>query len=748
MRENRFRLPAAALLLGIPLILAAQDTGVVTRVSVSAKDAVFLVDGRAFTGAAVFTWPAGSKHNLEVAALQYGSWPKTRYVFQGWSTPEGPLPSPSNHVTITAGGIPWYNADLTTEYAVSLNFFPCTDTVCAGPGTVWVDQAPYQQDADVWVVAGSTVSLLATPGAGYVFAGWANGGPASALYSLVVNEAVTVYPRFAAARAIQLMTSPEGFELLADRAPVNSPATLEWGWNTVHTLGVRSPQWDRVGRLWMFRSWSDGGAMNHSYEVAPGAAPVPIVAEFVRAVPVLIETAPAGLSITVDGTNAASPRNLFWTAGDTHTIEAPARQVDAAGGPWAFRSWSSGGSNAQTLIVTDAQVDSGIRLTATYDALSRIRVDSVPGGLVLGVDGAECRTPCEVERPVGDTVRLSAPASIGVGDGARLDFLGWDGTGGATLTATAGYHKVSARYGTSYRLAVLSDPPDAATWRLSPASADGFYAAGTAVSIAADAAAGVKFRAWGSDLSGSSNPAVVVMDTPYSVLAVFDRLPEPPPPPRVTNAAGETETEAVAAGSIASLLGTNLADATAEAATDRLPQTLAGVALRCADRLLPLLYVSPGQINFQVPGDLEPGTYMLQVVRPAAPVTRVEFQIARNAPGLFLAAHGDGTPVTADAPAGPGERIILYGTGLGPLAPAPPDGFRVQAIPLPVLVDPVEVLVGDRVLAPESGSAVGGTWGLAAVEIRVPDDIGATEPLTISVRAGGVESNRLPLALR
>ncbi len=748
MRKNGPRWLATMLLAGLTVPLPAQDTGAVTRISVSAREAVFLVDGRSFTGAAVFTWPAGSKHTLEIPAVQYSAWPKTRYVFQAWSTSSGPLPTPSNFVTITAGGIPWYNADLAIEYAVSLNFFRCETPPCASPGTVWVNEAAYQQDADVWTEAGSTVSLLAVPGAGFVFAGWAQGGPAAALYSLVVNQATTVYPRFTVARGVTLLTSPDNLEVLADRAPVGSPATLEWGWNTVHTVGVLSPQWDRVGRLWMFRSWSDGGAVNHAYEVPPGAAPVELVAQFVRAVPVLIETAPAGLSVAVDGGEAAAPRNLFWAAGDPHSVSAPALQVDAAGAPWVFRSWSSGGANPLAIRVTETQVDSGIRLTAAYDPLSRLRVDSIPSGLVLSVAGADCRTPCEVERPVGDTVELSAPAAISAGDGVRLDLLGWEGTGSTAVMMTAGYHKITARYGTSYRLTASSDPADAATWRFSPPTADGFYAAGTVVNVAVDPAAGMRFRAWGLDLNGTANPAPLAMDGPRAVLAWFDRRPEPPPPPSVANAAGQTGTDAVAPGSIASLLGTDLATDTAEATTDPLPQTLAGATLRCAGHLLPLLFVSPQQINFQVPSDLEPGAYQLQLLRSGAAMVRVEFQVARNAPGLFLAAHADGVPVTPEAPAAPGERIVLYGTGFGPLTPPPPDGFRLQTAPLPALVDPVEILVADRVLAPDATTVIAGTLGLQSVAIRIPDDLGGAAPAAISVRAGEVESNRLALPLR
>src|SRR5262249_10151799 len=162
-----------------------------------------------------------------------------------------------------------------------------------------------------------------------------------------------------------------------------------------------------------------------------------------------------------------------------------------------------------------------------------------------------------------------------------------------------------------------------------------YFAAGTALSVAFDAASGMKFHGWAQDLTGSANPQPLVMDSPHSITALLDRLPEKPPAPRVTNLAPDTPGDAGAAGSIALLLRTDLS-AGAEAATSNpLPQTLAGVSLLCGGRFLPLLYVSPQQINFQVPGDLKPGQYPLEVHRGTAPSLKLEINVARNAPGLL-----------------------------------------------------------------------------------------------------------------
>ena len=75
---------------------------------------------------------------------------------------------------------------------------------------------------------------------------------------------------------------------------------------------------------------------------------------------------------------------------------------------------------------------------------------------------------------------------------------------------------------------------------------------------------------------------------------------------------------AVAPDSLASLYGSNLAPGVAQAALQPLPLALGGVTLSVTDaagatRAAPLVYVSPGQINFVVPDGTAPGLATLVV---------------------------------------------------------------------------------------------------------------------------------------
>jgi len=729
-------------------ICAARLVGqeqIITRIATTASDAVFQVDGQWITGQASFGWPAGSKHILSIPPVQYaGPTSKTEYVFQGWQ----PWANDLNQITITAdAGIPSYTASLETLYAVTISYFQCPPAgSCNAPGTIWVNQLAYVGNTDVWVIAASTVTIAAEPGPGYVFTGWSQGGGTlPPLYTFTANAPTMVYPTFAVARQIQLSTLPPGLEVLADREPVTTPMTLEWGWNTSHQLSVVSPQRDTHGLLWVFQSWSDGGMLNHTYQVQPLSTPDSVAVQFVRAVEISLLTQPIGLSLTLDGAPAVTPKNFYAQPGEVHTVLAPAHLVDASGAPWVFQSWSNGSvTPTQTVAVTLDQAASGVALTAVYTPRSSIQVVSIPNGLTMTVDGTACVTPCSIERAVGAVVQFSAPPSVLDPSGARYDFLGWNGTNGS-LTAAAGVQTVTARYSTSYHLTLSTQPADAGTWQLSPPSADGYFLAGTAVTISYVPSAGARFQSWSWDLSGPLNPAAIVMNAPHAVCAVIVPAPPPPRPLQVSNAAGDAAT--VAPGSIASLFGSNLADATASSTTNPFPQTMGGVSLVCAGRILPLMYVSPGQVNFQVASDLDPGQYQLEIHRTSGPVRQVAITIARNAPGLFVAVRPDGSVPSENAPVHAGDRLLLYGTGFGPYTQALPDGFSAPATGDP-LVDGLDVVAAGRNLNPDSAGAAAALAGIALVEVQLPEDLAGVDPLLVQVVIGGVASNTLAIPFR
>ena len=152
---------------------------------------------------------------------------------------------------------------------------------------------------------------------------------------------------------------------------------------------------------------------------------------------------------------------------------------------------------------------------------------------------------------------------------------------------------------------------------------------------------------------------------------------------------------ALSAGTIATLwpaVTTNSVangSATAPAGQFPLPTTLADTQILVNGIPAPLFFVSPGQDNIILPENLTTGgTANLEAIRPSTGqiIAGAEVSLAAASPGLFTqGALGsgqviavnlqDGSVNSATHPAIRGQYVILYGTGVGPVANAPADGM-------------------------------------------------------------------------
>jgi len=133
----------------------------------------------------------------------------------------------------------------------------------------------------------------------------------------------------------------------------------------------------------------------------------------------------------------------------------------------------------------------------------------------------------------------------------------------------------------------------------------------------------------------------------------------------VTNvSAASFESAAVAPDSIATAFGVNLSTDTLQASALPLPTVLGGTTVKVRDRagierLGPLFYVAPTQINYLIPSDTAIGTAIVTVTNANGVVTTGFALIANVAPGVFTA-DGSGRGL----PAGVIFRIKADGTQL------------------------------------------------------------------------------------
>ncbi len=119
---------------------------------------------------------------------------------------------------------------------------------------------------------------------------------------------------------------------------------------------------------------------------------------------------------------------------------------------------------------------------------------------------------------------------------------------------------------------------------------------------------------------------------------------------------------AVASESIVSAFGNGLAGGIQVAASTPLPTSLTGVSVRVRDgagieRAAPLFFVSPGQINYQVPVGTMVGAATVTVTRDNQTVARSGIQVAGSSPGLFAAnANGQGAAAAVALRIGPNGK--------------------------------------------------------------------------------------------
>ncbi|MCW5981312.1 MAG: hypothetical protein KIT09_24725 [Bryobacteraceae bacterium] len=193
-------------------------------------------------------------------------------------------------------------------------------------------------------------------------------------------------------------------------------------------------------------------------------------------------------------------------------------------------------------------------------------------------------------------------------------------------------------------------------------------------------------------------------------------------------------------GGLASIFAQGLDVTATIVAGPPLPLELAGVSILVDGHAAPILAVTDlghgrQQINFQVPFEAESNRVEVRYKGLST------FAIPRTvAPGIFTLPtgdaailHADYSLVTASNPARPGEVLIVYATGLGPVKPAVETGAAAAG---PAMLDPPCAYRSDLTLyafatqwrpfgSIEYAGAAPGYPGLYQLNVRVPDIVQA-----------------------
>ena len=211
-----------------------------------------------------------------------------------------------------------------------------------------------------------------------------------------------------------------------------------------------------------------------------------------------------------------------------------------------------------------------------------------------------------------------------------------------------------------------------------------------------------------------------------------------PGDPAIVNAASFLP--GVSPGGLASVFSQGLlsVDGTISAGATPLPTEIAGVSVVINGIEAPLLVVSSSngqdQINLQVPWETPtgPGAATIQIVDSGDIVAEFQTDSYTEDPGIFtyrgyaLAIRNEnGQLVGPDNPVSPGDVIILYTTGLGPVSQDVPDGVPGPSDPLANTADPFEALLDDQPCEVLFSGLAPGFTGLYQLNLVVPGDLPA-----------------------
>jgi uncharacterized protein (TIGR03437 family) len=236
--------------------------------------------------------------------------------------------------------------------------------------------------------------------------------------------------------------------------------------------------------------------------------------------------------------------------------------------------------------------------------------------------------------------------------------------------------------------------------------------------------------------------------------------------PNVTgalNGAGFVVGAPVPEGGIASLFGVNLASTTTAASSTPLPNALDGVSVTVNDIPAALYFVSPSQINVQIPWNALPsgaasGTGSVVVSSSASGVSQAfSVPMAAAAPAMFttqsgigqaIAINADGSlaapsgsiPGIATHPAQAGDLLILLANGLGPVGPAIADGAASSDTLRSTLSVP-SVLIGGMPAQVTFSGLSPQFAGVNQINIVVPTGVTTGGAVPLQIRIGNVTTS-------
>ncbi len=217
----------------------------------------------------------------------------------------------------------------------------------------------------------------------------------------------------------------------------------------------------------------------------------------------------------------------------------------------------------------------------------------------------------------------------------------------------------------------------------------------------------------------------------------------------------------IARGSVFAIFGENLGPTAGQQVSGfPLGTTLAGVSISVTQsgvvtQVYPL-FVSAGQINALMPSSVTAALATLRLTYQGAKSNAITIQIANSAPGVFAVSSGGYGPGVIQnfisgpnqpnnslvIPASPGQVLIIWGTGLGPVT------FPDNVAPtVENIATPVTVTIGGQPATVQYAGRTPCCSGIDQVNVTVPANAPFGCWVPVSINAGGVVSNTTTMAI-
>jgi uncharacterized protein (TIGR03437 family) len=246
--------------------------------------------------------------------------------------------------------------------------------------------------------------------------------------------------------------------------------------------------------------------------------------------------------------------------------------------------------------------------------------------------------------------------------------------------------------------------------------------------------------------------AVISLTTSgYTVLPWnYDAAVAPPKITAVVNAAdGKLP---VAPGGLISIYGSQMAPVNLASKEIPLPTALADSCLTVNGVPVPVLFVSGGQINGQLPFNVD-GNAQMTLRTPGGISDNFNFSILPAAPSIFrtgqagpetglatITRSDNGEFITPTNPIHYGDSITIWATGLGRTNPPIDSGMAAPADPLPSAVIAPTVILGGASLRVDYAGLVPGSVGLYQINATVPMGVPQGLDIPLVINQGGMST--------